>query len=202
MDLHDRRVNAGIGLAALACVAAAGLVGGDPLWTGFAAVAVALAAVPAVRVRDRFALPPWELLALAALPAAVHAAFADAPDFLLSATTYLGVAALALLFAAQLHAFGEPELSPAFSVAFVTAGTMAAAGVWTVARFASDVALDTTLLPPEDPLMTELVVATAVGVAAGVVFQFYLVDVVDGLDALATGAAGGSGETGEAGETA
>lgn len=175
---------------ALACVAAAGLVGGDPLWTGFAALTLALAVFPPVRTGDPIALPPWELLALAALPAAVHVAAPGLGGLWLAAATYFAVAALALLLAAELHAFGDPQLSPPFAVGFVAAATMAVAAMWTMGRYASDLFLGTALLPPEDPLMTELVVATAVGVAAGLLFQYYLADVVEGLDGLARVATG------------
>lgn len=191
MVLHARHVNAGLGWTALVCVAVAGLVPGDPLWTGFAVVTLALAAVPVVRARDPLAMPPWELLALAALPAVVQVAIPGLGDVWQSAASYLAVAALALLLAAELHAFGDPRLSPPFAVGFVAAATMAVAAVWTMGRYASDLFLGTALLPPEDPLMTELVVATAVGVAAGFLFQYYLADVVEGLDGLAKGGTDG-----------
>jgi hypothetical protein len=188
MDLHTRRANAGLGLVALTCLLATGVVAAvaaDLQWVAYACGITAFAVVPLVYTGDRLALPPWELLVLAAIPALVYLGFDDAPDLLSSATLYLGVAAMALLFAADLHAFGEADLSPGFAVGFVAAGTMAMAGLWTITRFASDVLLYTTLLPDEDTLMWELVTATGVGVLAGLVFQYYLAAVVDDLDNLA-----------------
>lgn len=200
MDLHARPLNAGLGWASLACIALTGLAQGDPLWTGFAVVTLALAAVPVVRARDPLAMVPWELLALAALPAVVQVAIPGLGDVWQSAASYVAVAALALLLAAELHAFGDPQLSPPFAVGFVAAATMAVAALWTIGRFASDLFLGTALLPSEEPLMTDLVVATAVGVLAGLVFQVYLTDVVEGLDGLARGST--DGDDAGAGESA
>jgi uncharacterized membrane protein len=74
-----------------------------------------------------------------------------------------------------------------FAIAFVVVATMAAAGIWAVVRYGSDVLLGTTLLLPpmglaasetalaaaERSLMLEFVASFIAGIGAGIVFQGY-----------------------------
>ncbi|GCF12723.1 hypothetical protein Harman_06580 [Haloarcula mannanilytica] len=181
--VRDRRVNA---LAAwcivvmLAAVSVTSAVQGDLLWAGFAAVVAALALLPPVLLLNRYAMLPWEVLLLAALPV-VGRVFAT-----LSVTgnlaTYLSVAAIALILAVELQLFTPVRMTPRFAVVFVAITTMAAAGVWAVVRWVVDQFLGTTfILDPtvsehviEEALMWEFVASTIAGVGAGVVFAYYV----------------------------
>ena len=182
--LRDARVNAALSWTLLASVAAAAAASAvaEPVWAGLAAVVALLGAVPAVVRRSLRAMLPFELLALAALPVLARAFDLPGPS---QATAYFAVAAVALVVAVELDAFTAVEMNVPFALLFVVVSTLAAAGVWAVARYAVDVLLGTTfLLPPrpateaalaavEEALMVEFLLSTVVGVAAGGVFELY-----------------------------
>jgi hypothetical protein len=95
-------------------------------------------------------------------------------------TTYLAVAAVALVIAVELDAFTAVRMNRAFALLFVVVATAAAAGVWAVVQWVSDLYLGTSLLldgRPEEVVETELmwdfVAATATGVLAGLLFEYY-----------------------------
>lgn len=152
---------------------------GDLLWAGFAAVVAVLAVVPAVAHRNPQVMLPWEVLALAALPL-IGRTFATVP-ITSRFTTYLAVAALALIIAVELQLFTPVRMTPSFAVLFVVVATMATAGIWAVVRWSLDLTVGTTfLLDPalteheiETTLMWEFVFSTAAGLAAGVIFEGY-----------------------------
>jgi hypothetical protein len=95
--------------------------------------------------------------------------------------THLSVAALALVVAVELEVFTPVRMPPWFAVLFVVIATMATAGVLAVSQWLSDLYLGTTfLLSPgrsEDAVhaavMGDFLAATAAGVLAGVVFEWY-----------------------------
>ncbi|WP_435193858.1 hypothetical protein [Natronomonas sp. EA1] len=163
-------------------VAAGHLATGSLLWAGFAVVVAVLACLPPAVARNLEAMLPWEVLLLAALPL-LGQVFAQVPvtgDI----AAYLSVAALALMVAVELHLLTPVEMSYRFAVAFVVITTMAAAGVWAVVRYGSDLYLGTSLLLPpvrteaaleraERELMIEFAASFIAGVVAGVVFEFY-----------------------------
>lgn len=180
--VQTRRVNAALAWLLVGfvgfVVAESGLTG-DLLWAGFAAAVGGLALVPAVAHRDPLVMLPWEVLVLAALPL-IGRTFATVP-LTSQFATYLAVAALALVIAVELHLFTPVLMTPSFAVLFVVVATMAAAGVWAVARWTLDLTLGTSfLLDPalteaeiETRLMWEFVFSTAAGLAAGLVFEGY-----------------------------
>jgi hypothetical protein len=164
----------------LASVSVTSAIKGGLLWTGCAAVVIALALLPPVLLFNRYAMLPWEILLLASLPV-VGRLFAT-----LSMTgnlaTYLSVAAIALILAVELQLFTPVRMTPRFAVVFVAITTMAAAGVWAVVRWVADHFLGTTfVLDPtvsehviEEALMWEFVASTIAGVGAGIVFAYYV----------------------------
>lgn len=182
--LRDARVNAALSWTVLAGVAAAAAASAvsDPVWAGLAACVALLGVLPAVIRRSPRSMLPFELLALAALPVLARALDVPGPS---RATTYFAVAAVALVLAVELDAFTAVEMNVPFALLFVVLATVAAAGVWAVARYAVDVLLGTTfLLPPrpateaaleaiEEALMVEFLLSTVVGVGAGGVFELY-----------------------------
>jgi len=176
--LRDARVNAALSWTVLASVAAAAAASAvaDPVWAGLAACVALLGALPALVRRSLRSMLPFELLALAALPVLARALDIPGPG---RATTYFAVAAVALVLAVELDAFTAVEMNVPFALLFVVLATVAAAGVWAVARYAVDVVLGTSfLLPPrpateaalaavEEALMVEFLLSTVVGVGAG-----------------------------------
>jgi len=181
--LRDARLNALVAWALLLVMAATvgvAILTGNLVWSGFAAVVVLVALLPPLARRSPRVMLPWEVLLFAGLPILGRSVL-PVPQFGL-ATTYLSVAALALVVAVELHLFTAVKMSPGFAVLFVTVTTIAVAGVWGVVRWLADLYLGTTLLlvpgetelAIERALMIEFLVATAIGVLAGIVFEFYV----------------------------
>lgn len=123
---------------------------------------------------------PWEMLLLATLPV-VGRAFATV-RVTGNLSTYLSVAAIALIIAVELQLFTSVRMTPRFAVVFVGVATMGAAGVWAVVRWTADQLLGTAfiLVPTlsehaiEEALMWEFVASTIAGIGAGVVFAVYV----------------------------
>ncbi|KOX97110.1 hypothetical protein [Halorubrum tropicale] len=151
-------------------VAAVGrfLLVGEPDWAAFTALLALVAVVVPVATRDPAVTVPAELLAAAAVPVAVRAAGA-----LPGATPFVAAAALGLLVAVVLDAFTSLSMTPRFAAVFVVVATMAAAGAWAVGSWVLDAVAGTSFVGTADELMWDLIVATAVGVGAGVLFDVY-----------------------------
>jgi len=156
--VEDARVNAALGwllVGVLLAVAGGWLLGGEPLWAGFALAVAAIALVPPVAYRRSRAMLPWEVLALASLPLVARAAVAGQTVLGVTlagrVTTHFAVAAVALLVAVELDVFTPVRMNHAFAVAFVVVATLAAAGVWAVVQWLSDLLVGTTLIYPESP---------------------------------------------------
>lgn len=171
-------------VAFLAAVAVIELLTGEPLWALFVLVVAVLAAVPAMAFRNPFAMLPWEVLAIASLPAAGRALVVGETIGQVTLTgrltTYVAVAAVALIVAVEVDVFTPVRMNYSFAVLFVVITTMAAAGLWAVAQWLSDLYLGTTFLlgrgheaEVEAALMWDFVAATVAGLFAGVLFEFY-----------------------------
>jgi hypothetical protein len=185
--VEDRRANAVLGWALvvfLAGLAVSDLFAGRLLWAGFTAVVAVLGVLPAVAYRSPEAMLPWEVLVLASFPlltrALVTGQRVDGLTLTGRVSTYVAVAAVALIIAVELEVFTPVRMNYSFAVFFVVVATMAAAGVWAVVQWLSDVVLGTAFLldgRPEDvvetALMWDFVAATLAGLFAGVVFELY-----------------------------
>ncbi|WP_101294862.1 hypothetical protein [Halegenticoccus soli] len=185
--VESRRTNAGLGwlLIGFLCLTAAGeVVTGDLVWAGFTVAVAVLAAVPALAYRTPAAMLPWEVLLLASLPVIGRALIAgvtvDGVVLTGRVSTYLAVAAVALIVAVELDVFTPVRMNYSFAVLFVVVATMAAAGVWAIVQWVSDLYLGTSFLldgrPEEEietALMLDFVAATASGIGAGVLFEYY-----------------------------
>lgn len=185
--VERRRVNAGLAWAVVAflVVTAVGTaLSGDPVWGVFVLLVAVVASVPPVVTRRPTAMLPWEVLALAALPAVGRTLLTGVELFGITLSgrvvTFLAVAAVALVVAVELDVFTPVRMTEPFAVAFVSLTTTAAAGVWALARYATDSLLGTRLLldgrplhDVETALMWDFVAATVVGVFAGVLFELY-----------------------------
>lgn len=171
-----------VGVFALVTVESAAT--GDYLWATLSVTVGVVAAFPALVWRTPRAMPPWEMVLLAGLPVVGRAV----ARFQVTSTiaTYLSIAALALLVAVNLHLFTPVEMSVTFAVLFVVVTTLAAAGLWALARWASDLYLGTQLLLAPGPdgivdrgavehaLMVEFVASGVAGLVAGLLFEGYI----------------------------
>ena len=185
--LTDTKVNAGLGwglVAVFGLVAVEGVLTGDYLWAMFALLVGGVVTLPALVARTPRAMPPWEVVLVAGLPVVGRAVarFQITSDV----ATYLSIAAFALLVAVNLHLFTSVEMSVGFAVLFVVVTTLAAAGTWALARWASDLYLGTELLLAPGPdgvvdrelveheLMVEFVASGIAGLVAGLLFEGYI----------------------------
>lgn len=152
---------------------------GSYRWFSLTAIAVTLIVLPAVALWDRSALPPVELLVLVALPIADAALLGE--TVLSPVAVYLAVAAVALIVAADVHAFTPVRMNRPFAVALVVIATLAVAATWNVAQWLSDTALGTAYLVGDRTqdaanraMMIDFLYATVAGALAGVLFSVYL----------------------------
>ncbi|WP_224333178.1 hypothetical protein [Haloprofundus halobius] len=161
-------------VALLVVVGVAGLLRGADATAVFAFLSAVLAAAPAILTRERRATLPWPVVGLAAL-AALGQRFTPYDVV----ATYVWVVSVTLILVVDLQAFTDVEMSSRFSAAFVATTTMAVGAVWTVLRWVSDAFFGTSYLGGVDPVMWELVGATAVGVVVGIAFESGLHEVID-----------------------
>lgn len=202
-----RRLNAalGWGFVGVLCLAAGlAVVNGRSLWAGFTLTLVALAVVPAVAFRRLDAMVPWEVLALASVPAVgrllVVGQTVGGVTLTGRVTTYVAVAAAALIVAVELDVFTSVRMTHTFAVVFVVVTTVATAGLWAEARWLSDTLLGTTVLLDgrpehaiEEALMWDFVAATVAGAVAGVCFEYYFRRFADATPRYPTEAVGKGG---------
>lgn len=185
--VESRRLNALLAwlLVGFLAVAAGGnFLEGNFVWAGFVAAVAVLALIPAVRYRDPVTMLPWEVLLLAGLPvvgrALVVGQRVGGVTLTGRVTTYLAVAAVALIIAVELDVFTPVRMNRAFALLFVVVATTAAAGIWAIVQWAADLYLGTSLLLDgrphpviEQELMWDFVAATAAGLLAGLLFEYY-----------------------------
>ncbi|WP_313690826.1 hypothetical protein [Halorarum halobium] len=185
--VEDRRLNAAIGwsvLLLISAVALGELFAGQAVWGVFVLLVVVVALVPPTAFRDATAMLPWEVVLFAGLPAVGRVFVAGQTvagiTFTGRVITYLAVASVALIVAVEMDVFTPVRMSHTFAVFFVTITTMAAAGIWAVLRYVSDLFLGSEFLlggrpeaVVEHALMLDFVAATLAGVIAGLLFEFY-----------------------------
>lgn len=181
--LTTTRTNARLGwlfLGLVVATAIGNLVFGDPLWAGFALVVACVLALPPTALGTRRAMIPWEVALVATLPVLTHSL--SIHPLIGQLTTYLSVAALALVVAVELHLFTPIQMNIGFAIVFVVVTTLAAAGFWAIFRWSSDILLGThlvvdptqTTLEQERELMIEFVSSALAGLLAGLLFEFYV----------------------------
>ncbi|WP_330632060.1 hypothetical protein [Halocatena halophila] len=170
--LESKRLNAVIGwlLVFFVAIVSGGLLGVDPIWAGFGLFLVVLVVVPPVGYRSIWVMLPWELVVLAALPLVGLGLGFDATNSLF---TYMAVATVALVVAVELDAFTSVKMTDGFAVVFVIITTLAAAGLWAVARWlaVSYLGVQLVLVPRE--LMIEFIFSAIAGMIGGLIFSVY-----------------------------
>jgi hypothetical protein len=169
---EDGRLNARLAwalVAAMVGLACVELLRGEYALAGLTALVAGVALLPGPFYRSSQVTLPWELLAVVA---GVLAWLAVDPTA--DAAFYLAMAALSLLVAIEIHVFTTVRMSHRFALAFVVVTTSAFAAVWAVARWTSDVLLDTSFVATHDVLMFEFGVATLAGLGAGLALEAYV----------------------------
>lgn len=128
-------------------------------------------AVPTVAYRSYRTVLAWEVLFVAAGALIVRELLRYQPVELFG--NYLVIAALSLIITVELYLYTGVEMNRWFAVVFVTMVTMTVGTLWNLGQWALDLTIGTGFLPGNDQLMGELIVATAAGVGAGVLFTVY-----------------------------
>ena len=169
--VHSEPVNAIIGWS-LAGVMAFGVAESvftnALLWSGFALLIVVVTAIPPWLTGDWTVMVPWPLLLIGATAVLVRAL-----GTYVEIAGYFAVATLALIAVVELDAFTPVEMSRRFAVAFAVLTTLAIQGLWTIAQYYSDLWLQTEFLRSQRELQLDIVIVTGVGIAMGVVFEWY-----------------------------
>jgi len=185
--VEQRRLNAALGwtfVSVLCLIGVASAVNNHLLWAGFTLTLAVLAVLPAVAFRRLDAMLPWEVLALASVPSLGRLLVAGQTVGGITLTgritTYVAVAAAALILAVELDVFTPVRMSDSFAVLFVAITTVATAGLWAEARWLADILFGTSFLLDGRPehvietaLMWDFVAATIAGVLAGLLFELY-----------------------------
>lgn len=177
--LEDQRWNAVLAwvlTAVLWGIEIDSLLAGDWLWAGFVGAVAFVTILPALVYQDPSVMLPWEVVLVASLP--IYGSSFDVlvelvPVLSSSVATYVSIATAALIVAVELHVFTAVKMSHRFAVLFVVLTTMAAAGVWAVMQWLSDIYLGTQFLSTNRALMTGFLVAAATGIGSGVLFDAY-----------------------------
>lgn len=154
-------------------------VAGSYRWFSLTGIAIALMVLPAATRRDPYAMPPWGLLVLVAIPVVEAAVLGE--TVLSPIAVYLAVAAVALIVAADVHTFTPVRMNRSFAVALVVIATLAVAATWNVTLWVADATLGTAYLVGDrtqdaanHAMMIDFLYATAAGSVAGVLFVAYL----------------------------
>jgi len=167
----SERTNAVAGwvlLGVVALTAIRSLVTGRYVWFVLAAGFVAVAALPALALRDWRLLVPWPVLAVGA-SALVGQALGLHQDL----TAYVAVVAVALVTVAELDAYTDVEMSRRFSIAFAVLTTMALQGLWTILQYYADQWLGTSYIASQADLQWDFAYVTLVAFAVGGAFELY-----------------------------
>jgi hypothetical protein len=188
--LTDARTNVTLAWALVgvfALVAVESVLTADYLWAAFALVVGLVVVLPPLATRQVRRMPPWEVVLIAGLPVVGRAV--ATLQVTSTVGTYLSIAALALLIAVDIHMFTTVRMSVGFAVLFVVVTTLAAAGLWALVRWGSDLYLGTELLlvpgpdgvlteadeaAIEEALMWEFVASGVAGLVAGLFFEGYI----------------------------
>lgn len=144
---------------------------GSLTWSLYSLSIVLLVFLPVIKSRKFEDMVPFEVLVLLAIPFTLKGMELG---FIGSHTlNYLSASTVALLLIVELDTFTSFKTNYWFSVYLVTLTTMAVAGLWAVARWLSDIYLETAFIASESSLMWEFAAASVTGVAAGQLFGLY-----------------------------
>ncbi len=152
---------------------------GSYRWLSLIGIAIALMVLPTAILRDPYAVPPWELLVLVAIPV-VDAALLN-QTLISPIAVYLAVAAVALIVAVDVHTFTSVRMNRSFTVVLVVIATLAVGAAWNIAQWTADATLGTAYLVGDrtqdaanHAMMIDFLYAAIAGSVAGLLFIAYL----------------------------
>lgn len=169
--VHSDRVNALLGWVSVGGVALAvvySVLAGVLPWAGFACTVLVVVVLPPAWTGRWSVMAPWPLILIAAVAVLVGGLGVS-----MEVAGYVAVAALALLTAVELDAFTSVEMSRRFAVGFSVLTTLAVQGLWTIAQYYSDRWLGSEFLTSQTELQVDIVLVTLVGLAMGLLFEWY-----------------------------
>lgn len=167
----SERTNAIVGwvlLGVVALSAVQSLLAERYVWAVVEVGFVAVAALPALALRDWRVLVPWPVLAVGA--AALAAASLGLHQEL---TAYTALAAVSIVGVAELEAYTEVEMSRRFAIVFAVLTTMALQGLWTILQYYADEFLGTNYIVSQADLQWDFVLVTLVAFVVGGAFELY-----------------------------
>jgi hypothetical protein len=153
------------------------------IWIFFGVVAVALYITPVLRFRNPFKVPPWEVVLLMLVPAAIHVSQGSQPlgsysgiwrDIYAIAIS-LGLATLGFLIIAELEMYTSLRVNRAFAGLFLVIFTMAVAGVSMVVVYFADMLYEQESLATNGVVMGFFIYTFAVGIIMAVIYDLYTV---------------------------
>lgn len=152
---------------------------GSYRWLSLIGIAIALMVLPTAILRDPYAMPPWELLVLVAIPV-VDATLLN-QTLISPIAVYLAVAAVALIVAVDVHTFTSVRMNRSFTVVLVVIATLAVGAAWNIAQWTADATLGTAYLVGDrtqdaanHAMMIDFLYAAIAGSVAGLLFTGYL----------------------------
>ena len=169
--VRDEEVNAVLGWATTSIIALAAIesyLTDAYLWGSLAVLTISVVALPAVVTSRLTAMVSWPIPFVAAVAMVLHA-FELSPDV----TGYVAIGTIALMLVVELDVYTEVELSRRFAVVFATMTTMSLQAFWIIAQYYSDQWLGTAFLRSQTELQWDIVYVTAVGIALGVLAEWY-----------------------------
>lgn len=156
-------------------------------WFVFTGFAVAIVLLPIAAFRNPLLMPPWELLLLVLIPVADATMLGE--SVLTTITSYVAVAAVALVATVEIDRFTAVRMNYTFAITLVVLTTLAVAGAWNVAQWLTDVTFGTKYIltgqsqdAANSALMIEFAYAALAGLLAGVVFSRYFQSYADDIE--------------------
>lgn len=143
----------------------------DRMWMLMSATLLIILSMPALIHKDLHATIPWELTLIAVIHVIVRTL--ELSIFANQISTYISIAAIALIIAVQLNLYTSVKFNHSFAIVFTVVATLAIGGVWSIVRYNMDLHLETSFLTDNDALMHEYLNILVAGVFAGVLFDQY-----------------------------
>jgi len=151
------------------------------IWIFFGVLAITLYVTPMLRFRTPFKVPPWEIVLLMLVPAAIHVSQGDQPlgsytglwrDVYAIAVS-LGLATLGFLMVAELEMYTSLDMNRPFAALFVVMFTMAVAGVSMVVVYIADKLYNQESLSTNGVVMGFFIYTFMVGIIMAVAYDLY-----------------------------
>lgn len=169
--VHSERLNALIGwvsVGLLVLVIVHSILSSALLWAWFSCTILVVVLLPPWSTGRWSMMAPWPLVLISAV-AVLIGGIGISPEI----AGYFAVAALALLTTVELDTFTPVEMSRRFAVSFAVLTTLAVQGLWIIAQYYSDLWLGTDFLTSQTELQVDIVLVALVGLAMGVIFEWY-----------------------------